>query len=132
MPGRNKYAKAPLKGLAKKYVDASTSTGQPTASPPPSSKAVSDLIDLVVDRDVYYPIHSLITSYLGIDDIRNVQLDLQEDLGTVHKHEENPMEHQYKPATVLQGSSSVPFNPDQDGNSDWKPVREEILQTSAE
>lgn len=40
----------------------------------PYSNAVTDLMDLVIDRDVHYPIHSLITSYLGIDDIRNVQL----------------------------------------------------------
>jgi hypothetical protein len=34
--------------------------------------SVSDHMDLVINRDKHYPMHSVITSYLGIDDMCNV------------------------------------------------------------
>ncbi|KAI4626902.1 uncharacterized protein J4E87_004243 [Alternaria ethzedia] len=42
--------------------------------PRPPPNPVSDLMDLVINRESRYTTHSLVTSYLGIDDIRNVQL----------------------------------------------------------
>jgi hypothetical protein len=45
---------------------------------------------LVVDRERYYPMHSLIASYLSIKDIRNVKLVCKEV--TLRRSEKDAME----------------------------------------
>ncbi|KAI4939915.1 uncharacterized protein J4E92_001202 [Alternaria infectoria] len=66
----NKPAKARVEGLG----DISLPSVQSMSLPRPPPNPVPDLMDLVINRESRYTTHSLITSYLGIDDIRNVQL----------------------------------------------------------
>ena len=66
----NEPAKARVEGLG----DISPPSVQSMSLPRPTPNPVPDLMDLVINRESRYTTHSLITSYLGIDDIRNVQL----------------------------------------------------------
>ena len=54
--------------------DISPPSVQSMSLPRPPPNPVSDLMDIVINRESRYTTYSLITSYLGIDDIRNVQL----------------------------------------------------------
>jgi hypothetical protein len=59
---------------AQERTEVSPPIPQAMSSEHPLPNALPGLMDLVINRDGYYPMHSLITSYLGIDDVRNVQL----------------------------------------------------------
>ncbi|KAI4934440.1 hypothetical protein J4E85_002297 [Alternaria conjuncta] len=70
----NQPSKEPAKARVEELGEISRPTVQSMSLPRPPPNPVSDLMDLVINRESRYTTHSLITSYLGIDDIRNVQL----------------------------------------------------------
>jgi hypothetical protein len=71
--GRQPPKKAPGE-LAQERTEVSPPIPQAMSSEHPLPNALPGLIDLIINRDGYYPMHSLITSYLGIDDVRHLQL----------------------------------------------------------
>ncbi|KAI4646762.1 hypothetical protein J4E93_004985 [Alternaria ventricosa] len=70
----NQPSNEPAKACVEELGEISPPTVQSMSLPHPPPNPVPDLMDLVINRESRYTTHSLITSYLGIDDIRNVQL----------------------------------------------------------